>query len=753
MRRHRLCTAAQIASLPLLYGLLAIPILVVAKGVSLIAGGVLNPVLGGLLLAVSPLCALGGTLAISIAAKWAVVGRYRPGDAPMWGSLFFRHWLVERVHALSGASLLQGSPLLVGYYRLMGMRIGTGCVLDTTHFAAFDLVTIGDGCTVGAGSHLLGSVAGPDAIRFGRVTLADRASVGLRSVVGLETCLAEDAALGDLSHLPDGRRIPKGSLAEGAPVRTVRSHGKWSQPARLSQPVCLSRAATIRTAAAQLVGLGLLLAVAMLTQLPGCLMVRGGLGVGPAATGLAIIAASVSGVGCWLLAGLLLRVVLLGRIPEGTHSLAGSVWIRKWLFDNWMNLTQIYLHSLFATIFTPMWLRSMGARIGRDAEVSTVTRFTPELTEIGDGAFLADGAMVGGRRFEPGQVRFDAVNIGSGTFIGNSAVVPPGTRFGDESLLGVLSTRGGRGERVANGTEWLGSPAFALPNRQPVTGFAAHELTNPGWSLRMQRVAFDAARVLLPQAMIVAGLTLLLVTTATIAERGSAVAAWLAAPVLLLAAVAAWAVGVVVLKMLAMRRFHPTVQPLWSRYVWRTEMINGVYETFAQSFFTPLLGTACWNGLLKALGATIGRRVWINTTLLSEFDLVDVGDQTVLNFGVTLQNHLFEDRIMKSSTVRLGRRCGVGNLSVVLYDSVMEDGSTLEPLSLLMKGERASRGQRRIGVPTSVVSEAPGPKPLVAADARRAGDEPPRNLNPDRKPDFDREPSFDREPDLSRRSS
>jgi non-ribosomal peptide synthetase-like protein len=86
--------------------------------------------------------------------------------------------------------------------------------------------------------------------------------------------------------------------------------------------------------------------------------------------------------------------------------------------------------------------------------------------------------------------------------------------------------------------------------------------------------------------------------------------------------------------------------------------------------------------------------------LFSEFDLVEIGDYAALNAGVVIQNHLFEDRIMKSSYLTVGERCSVGNMAVVLYDTVMEPGAVLAPLSLLMKGETMPAGSRWRGIPT-----------------------------------------------------
>ena len=114
---------------------------------------------------------------------------------------------------------------------------------------------------------------------------------------------------------------------------------------------------------------------------------------------------------------------------------------------------------------------------------------------------------------------------------------------------------------------------------------------------------------------------------------------------------------------------------------------------------SPLSGTPfiCW--YFRLLGARIGRRVYMETTDLTEFDLVRVGDEAELNVDCTVQTHLFEDRVMKMSTVEIGPRCTVGAGSLVLYDTRMEPGAQLDDLSLLMKGEVLPPGTRWRGIP------------------------------------------------------
>ncbi len=83
----------------------------------------------------------------------------------------------------------------------------------------------------------------------------------------------------------------------------------------------------------------------------------------------------------------------------------------------------------------------------------------------------------------------------------------------------------------------------------------------------------------------------------------------------------------------------------------------------------------------------------------TEFDLVSLGDDVALNEDCTIQTHLFEDRIMKLSTVEIGSRVSIGSYTVILYATVIEDDVKVGDLSLLMKGERLYKGSQWAGAP------------------------------------------------------
>jgi non-ribosomal peptide synthetase-like protein len=210
----------------------------------------------------------------------------------------------------------------------------------------------------------------------------------------------------------------------------------------------------------------------------------------------------------------------------------------------------------------------------------------------------------------------------------------------------------------------------------------------------------DVLRILIPGYLGLAALVGWVFVMITVAPYGG-LAVLAASPLTGLAIGSILAVVVAILKKVVMGTFKPEIKPLWSLYVWLNEMVNGAYESVTAPFLASLMGTPFAAPFLRLMGCRIGKRVFLGTTLFSEWDLVEVGDDVALNHGVVMQNHLFEDRVFKSSHLKIGAGASVGNMTVILYDSVIEPGSVVGTLSLLMKGETLAAGTRWQGIPTA----------------------------------------------------
>src|SRR5262249_34776003 len=147
------------------------------------------------------------------------------------------------------------------------------------------------------------------------------------------------------------------------------------------------------------------------------------------------------------------------------------------------------------------WYRLLGAKIGRRTEVSTASFVSPDCLEIGDESFVADAVSLGAARVQDGVMTIDHTYIGQRTFVGNSALVPIGATLPNNSLIGCLS--GPPADGMADGSSWLGSPAFFLPQRQTSTGFTEEETFRPTRWLIAQRLFIEFFRITLPSTLFI----------------------------------------------------------------------------------------------------------------------------------------------------------------------------------------------------------------------------------------------------------
>lgn len=364
------------------------------------------------------------------------------------------------------------------------------------------------------------------------------------------------------------------------------------------------------------------------------------------------------------------------------------LYIRKWIVDSMIYMSLFYFRSIYATLYLPLWLRTTGAKVGKRAEISTLNHLSADLLDIGNESFLADSTSIGVPMVHLGTVYLRETSIGNRSFIGNSAVLLPGAKIGNDCLIGVLSTAPVIDGEKINGSSWLGSPPIYLPNRQESPKFSDKRTFHPPWYLYIVRGSIEFFKITLPYAIA----SWLIIFFYQIMYPLSKTESFL--PLLLISTLiftvlcySSMLFGLLS-KWLLIGRYKPKAKPLWSTFVWRNELINSITECLIFPLYqNMMLGTPMAPLFFRLMGCKIGRKVYMETTEITEFDLVHIQSGSALNFGSTIQTHLFEDRVMKMSVIDIGKSCTVGAMSVVLYDSKMGDHAILDGLSLLMKGE------------------------------------------------------------------
>ena len=355
-------------------------------------------------------------------------------------------------------------------------------------------------------------------------------------------------------------------------------------------------------------------------------------------------------------------------------------------------------------MFVPLWLRFLGVKVGRDSEISTAEGIVPELLTLGDDCFIADGAMIGDEEQRGGWMILQPTSIGHRSFVGNGAYMPDGSNIPDAVLIGV-QTRTPRNEQMQSGQTWMGSPPILLPAREQTAGFPESLTFRPSMLRRVARGGVEALRIVVPLALAIASGYTTVALVLPIAEHHG----W-GLHVLAALGIAGCLYGllsflfVAAAKWLLVGRYRPRAQPMWTPFVWVSEAVTNFYESLAvPNLLNNLRGTPFLPLALRLLGARIGRGVFMDTTDLTEFDCVTIGDEAELNAWCGPQTHLFEDRVMKIGHVDIGARVTVGARTTILYDTHVGDDVRLGPLTLIAKGERLPAGTSWSGSPAAPV--------------------------------------------------
>ncbi|MFF7546880.1 Pls/PosA family non-ribosomal peptide synthetase [Streptomyces canus] len=619
-----------------------------------------------------------GRLAIAAGGARVLLRKVQPGRYPRGGGVHLRLWTAERLAEFTGATSLTGS-WLERYARALGARVGPDVDLHSLP-PVTGMLKLGRGAAVESEVDLSGWWLDGDRLEIGQV------KVGAHAVVGTRSILFPGARVGKRAEVAPGSavtgQIPTGQRWAGAPaVKLGKAKRNWpkERPARGTYwrvmyglaGFCLTLLPVLAGGAAFLVARPFLAAYTPLTG-----------------AALALVPATLAfGLAYALLILGAVRLLSLG-LREGTYPTHSRVGWQAWTVTQLMDRSRETLFPLYAGLVTPVWLRLLGMRIGRGAEVSTVLAL-PSLTTVGEGAFLADDTLTAPYELGGGWVRVGRAEIGRRAFLGNSGMTAPGRTVPDGGLVGVLSATP---KKAKKGTSYLGLPPVKLP--RSAADSDQSRTYEPSAGLLWARGLVELCRIV----PVFCSAWLAVLTVASLCLLGPW--AWLLAGVVLLVAGAAAGLMSIVAKWLLVGRHRSGEHPLWSGFVWRNELADTFVEVLAVPWLAGSVpGTPVLTAWLRGLGARIGRGVWVESYWLPETDLVTLEDAATVNRGCVLQTHLFHDRILRTDTVVLREGATLGPGGIVLPGSTIGARTTLGPASLVMAAESVPDDTRWLGNP------------------------------------------------------
>jgi len=659
---------------------------------------------------------------VGIAGKWITLGRARPGEYHLYGLYYYRWWLAERFVTLVDMVSIAQTPLLPALMRCMGSSVGAHCHIGAMYVgAAFDLVSIGDDVTIGQDTVLSTSWVERGRLILAPVTIGSQTHIGSNSVLEGGSNLDEGGELGPMTMLQQGAHVPAGERWTGSPAR-FRGYSPDVGDMRASRP------SEIRAAAMSIVmGLSSIFILPIMIfapQIPSMLLFDFARipGVGwYAQTAIVAVPAAIIYMILVFVELFVLRWLVLGRVVECSFRTTSIYFYRKWLIDRLMDISLVIFRPVYATLYVVPFLRSLGVKIGRRAEVSTARGINFELTEIGEESFIADQVLIGNEEVRRNIVTLKKTKLDKRAFLGNASLVPQGIELASNTLVGVLSCA--PEIPLKEGQSCFGSPAVLMPARQRgLENHSDHLLYTPGPKKIALRLFIEGMRIIAPRVIITFGLGFGLQVFESAAHPHIGVV-----PTLLLLplfyffckyfrqefpaieietniALSVFALPALTVfflfKWILIGRYRCAEWPLWSINVWKSEFVTATYEALAAPFFVDmLLGTPFLGWTFRLLGVQVGARTTLLSNDITEYDMVSIGDEAVINRHAGPQTHLFEDRVMKIGRVDIEERGCMKAYSICLPNSRIAAGGQLGSLSLVMKGETVPAKEAWEGAP------------------------------------------------------
>jgi hypothetical protein len=133
-------------------------------------------------------------------------------------------------------------------------------------------------------------------------------------------------------------------------------------------------------------------------------------------------------------------------------------------------------------------------------------------------------------------------------------------------------------------------------------------------------------------------------------------------------------------------------------------------------------GTPVWTAYLRLSGARLGRGVYVNSLGLSDYNLLEFGDDVIIGADAHVSGHTVERGVIRTARVRFGNSVTIGVGSIVDIGVVAGDRCQVGALSLVPKHTVLETDTTYFGIPVHAVE--PRSRSVLVGQSARAADIP-----------------------------
>jgi non-ribosomal peptide synthetase-like protein len=377
------------------------------------------------------------------------------GYHPVRSRVGWQLWATERLMDAARNYLfpVYASLLTPWWLRVLGAKVGRGTEISTALLIP-KFTVIEDGAFLADDTMVASYELGGGWIHVAKATIGRRAFLGNSGITQPGRRVPDDGLVAVLSATP--HKAKAGSSWLGSPPVRLRRKPTAADVLRTFHPSLRLKFLRAMVETCRLlpvvvtfaIGVAVLLAVQWLAIEYGWLWaaLAGGvvlLAAGAVAGGIAVIAK-------WL---------VVGRIRAIEHPLWSSFVWRNEISDTFVETVAApwFARAASGTPVMNLWLRALGASIGRGVWCETYWLPEADLVTLETGATVNRGCVVQTHLFHDRIMRMDTVVLEEGSTLGTHCVALPAARIGAGATVGPASLVM-RGDEVPPSTRWQGNP-------------------------------------------------------------------------------------------------------------------------------------------------------------------------------------------------------------------------------------------------------------------------------------------------------
>ncbi len=371
-----------------------------------------------------------------------------------------------------------------------------------------------------------------------------------------------------------------------------------------------------------------------------------------------------------------LKWLVLGRTKPGRYPLWGVYYFRLWFVQRMVQITTVKF--LQCSPLMRIYLRLLGAKIGKDAIISEFEAGAIDLLTIGEGASTGLKCRFATTEVVGNEIIVGPVTIGADCHVGNSCVLGTGAKLEEGVELADLTSISA-GVTIKAGERWDGSPArktgmvdtAALP-AFPQAGPARRAVLIGAYALGYMVMLMIGLVPIFPAFYVLYHLDNFFtgVNDASVDWGNLLFLAWPTALVLIIVSMAI----IIAIRWIVLPRVTPGVHSIHSWFYYRKWIVGLATEVTLETL-NSLYATVYMRYWYKLMGAKIGKGSEISTNLAGRYDLVDIGANNFLGDEVIFGDEEIRRGWMTMKRIKTGDMVFMGNDAVISQGADLADGT------------------------------------------------------------------------------